>query len=66
MILALACEAVRAVEVTCVCHVKAQSLDLYVLLTEVLSQMLILVGSIELACGLEVIDVGDAFFWIMS
>ena len=66
MILALACKAVRTVEVACVCNVKAESLDLYVLLTEVLGKMFVLVGSIELACGLEVIDVGDAFFCIIS
>ena len=65
MILALAREAIGTVEVACVCHVKAQRLDLYVLLTEVLGKMFVLVGSIEFACGLEVIDVGDAFFWTM-
>ena len=49
-----------------VCNVKAQSLYLDVLPAEVLCKMLVLVGSIELSGGLEVIDVGNAFLRIIS
>ena len=64
MVLALACEAVGAVEVACVGNVEAQSLDLEILLSEIPGQVLVFVGSIELAGSLEVIDICDALFGI--
>ena len=64
MVLALACKAVGTVEVACVGNVEAQSLDLEVLLSEVLGQVLVFVGSVELTDCLKVIYVGDAFLGI--
>ena len=49
VIFTLAREAVGAVEVACVCDMKAQSLDLDVLLAEILCQMFVLIRGIELA-----------------
>jgi len=65
VVLALACEAVGAVEVASVCNVEAQSLDLDVLLSEVLGQVLVFVGSIELSGCFKVIYVCDAFLGIL-
>ena len=47
-------------------NVEAQSLDLDVLLSEILGQVLIFVGSVEFSGCLKVIYVGDAFFGIFS
>ena len=64
MVLALACKAVGAVEVACVGNVQAQSLDLEILLSEILGQVLIFIGSIEFSGCLKIVNVGDAFLGV--
>ena len=46
-------------------NVQAQSLDLEILLSEILGQVLVFVGSVELTGCLKVIYVGDAFLGIL-
>ena len=66
MVLALACEAVGAVEVAGVGYVKAEGLDREPLFPVVLGKVLVLVGNIELAFLFELFYISDAFLGIFA